>query len=618
MKSSPGNSLQQIRAEFVRLPGDPEGGGSGSSEARPLGTYAESSTPPPTKSSRRAEARADRYELQGYARELLLARGRALGLEHAGNYHKSAKCLWTPYDREVHVHRSQEHGTAFYGGLVVCGKPGCPTCAAKVSERRRIEIAQAFDWAYQNGKKAVMVTFTHPHRSSQPLADQLRMQADAFVRLRRGEPWRRILPSGYMGLIRSLEVTHGANGWHPHTHEAWIVDKDADVSDLKRRITRRWLTMLQRAGMVVMPESPKARWRALRAFFKHSVDVMDNARSSDYMAKHDGGSRGLWGADRELAKASSKQGRRAGRTPFQLLADYRDGSEKAGRLYVEYVEAIRGKPPVYWSQGLKALVGVQDLTDEQVAERHDDKADLLGQLGLDDWRMVRRAGYRAHLLATAERDTEEGGWTSVQALLAELRGCQCSALPEPEHEPATAAERAERAAVEVVRQAPAVLEEQFAKVAWPEPAPPQDGEAERYRAALIEMAVRQRQPLPLVPGLRVDAQGRQVDRGGRPLPEWLKAGKRPRSAPEASCAGTGGDPAGELGSPDPAAPRGSERPSGRSRTAAAGLAGPSAPADAPPQPSDEPQPPAPAGSVQQRAAREACLQRRLYGPAPPD
>lgn len=526
---TPGNSLQQIRAklrdpapfqgmpgEFVRLDGGRVAAGSGGSGATALGTYAESSTPPLLTASKRAEARADRYELQGYARELLLARGKALGLEHAGNYHKTAKCLYTPFDREVHVHRSQEHGNAFYGGLVVCGKPGCPTCAAKVSERRRVEIAQAFEWAYTHERKVVMVTFTHPHRSSQPLADQLRMQSEAFKRLRAGEPWKRILPDGYMGLIRSLEVTHGANGWHPHTHEAWVVDQNADVSDLKRRVTRRWLTMLQRAGMVVLPEGGKARWRALRAFYKHSVDVMDNARSSDYMAKHDGGSRGLWGADRELAKASSKKGRKAGRTPFQLLADYRDGSEKAGRLYVEYVEAIRGRPPVYWSQGLKRLVGVEDLNDQQLAERHDDKADLLGRLGLPEWRLVRRAGYRAHLLTAAE----QGGWTAVQALLAELR-----ARTRP-----TAGQGTNDSGA---RRAPA------------------------------------------------GAAGSPAEGGGSGRP---------------------------LATENPAAPR-------EPAEAPVGLEGPAA---APPLLSGGHRPPAPAGTVQQRAAREAHWQRRLYGPPPPD
>lgn len=433
MHASPGNSsLHDIRArlrnpapfrglpgQVVRAPGTQPGAGTGGRGAPDLGSNAKSSTPPQASrvvsADKRVQARAERYELQAVARDLIWNRGASLGLQYPANHHKTAKCLYTPFSREVTVNKS-EHG-AFYGGLVICGKPGCPVCAAKVGERRRLEIAHAFDWAYQNEKKVIMVTFTHPHRSSDALTDQLKRQADAFKRLRAGEPWKRILPAGYTGLIRSLEVTHGANGWHPHTHEAWIVDKDADVSGLKMAVTRRWLRMLIRSGMVKLPEAPKARWRALRAFYRHSVDVLDNARSSDYLAKHDGGSKGHWGADREIAKASTKRGRAKGRTPFQLLADCRDGSKKAGRLYLEYVDAIQGKPPVFWSPGLKNRVGLQEFNDEQIASRQDEAADVLGAVTLRDWALVRRLGYRAHLLQAAET----GGWPAVVALIEELR-----------------------------------------------------------------------------------------------------------------------------------------------------------------------------------------------------
>lgn len=398
--------------------------GFGGRAAGALGTNAESSTPPQASrvvsADNRVQLRAERYELQAVARDLLWNRGVSLGLQYPANHHKTAKCLYTPFSKEVTVNQSQ-HG-AFYGGLVICGKPGCPTCAAKIGERRRLEIAHAFEWAYAQregvGKKVVMVTFTHPHRSSDALAGQLKRQSEAFKRLRAGEPWRRILPSGYMGLIRSLEVTHGRHGWHPHTHEAWIVDADADVGDLRRKIVRRWYRMLKKVGMLKLPPSGNgARFAALRGLFKHSVHVLDNARSSDYLAKHDTDSTGHWGADREIAKASTKRGRAAGRTPFQLLADCRDGDDKAGRLYLEYVDAMRGKATVFWSSGLKGLVGLQEFNDQQIAEREDDAADVLGAVELRDWALVRRVGYRAHLLQAAE----VGGWAAVQALIGELR-----------------------------------------------------------------------------------------------------------------------------------------------------------------------------------------------------
>jgi hypothetical protein len=416
-----------LPGQFLRASVTQSDAATAEAEGRSLGSNAKSFTPPQASrvvsADKRVQARAERYELQAVARNLLYMRGVAKGLEYPANYHQTAKCLYTPFSKEVTVNRSAEHGNAFYGGLVVCGRPGCPVCAAKVGERRRQEIAHAFEWAYAQregaGKKMVMVTFTHPHRSSDALAGQLKRQSKAFARLRAGEPWKRILPSGYTGLIRSLEVTYGRHGWHPHTHEAWMVDKDADVSDLRRKIVRRWYGMLKKVGMLNLPPSGKgARFAALRGFYKHSVDVLDNARSSDYLAKHDADSTGgHWGADRELAKGSTKKGRAAGRTPFQLLADCRDGDEKSGRLYLEYVEAMRGKPPIFWSSGLKSLVGLQEFKDQQIAEREDDAADVLGAVELRDWALVRWFDYRAHLLQAAET----GGWAAVQALIAELR-----------------------------------------------------------------------------------------------------------------------------------------------------------------------------------------------------
>ena len=85
-------------------------------------------------------------------------------------------------------------------------------------------MQQAIDWAKGQGYQVVMVTFTFPHKSWQSLGDLLARQADAFKRLRKGRPWDTMKADrGFKGLIRSLEVTHGANGWHPHTHELWFL-----------------------------------------------------------------------------------------------------------------------------------------------------------------------------------------------------------------------------------------------------------------------------------------------------------------------------------------------------------------------------------------------------------
>lgn len=376
-------------------------GAVGGRQSGPLVSNAKSSTPPPKTAT---ELRAERYELQATARDLLMWKGQKLGLKHPANHHHTAKCLHVRIAPEVQVHQSKEHKKAFYAGLVVCGRVWtCPVCAAKIQERRRLEIARAFDHAYSTGRKIVMVTFTFPHYAADRLTDLLAKQADAFKRLRAGKPWERIKDRhGYGGLIRSLEVTLGANGWHPHTHEAWLVSADCNAYQLRNAVARRWVKMCQKAGLA--PDDT----RKLAAFLRRGVQITDNCRASEYLAKQDDSRH--WGADRELAKSNSKTSRSAkGFHPFALLREHADGGETrkdAGSRYLEYAEAMRGKAQLFWSRGLKAEVGLDEKTDEELALEQTDKADLLAGLTPHQWRVVLRHKARAEILNIAEA---EGG-----------------------------------------------------------------------------------------------------------------------------------------------------------------------------------------------------------------
>jgi hypothetical protein len=356
------------------------------------------------------ELRAQRYELQATARLLFSAEGRKEGLKYGHDYHRTAKCKHISRSGSgAGVHRDQEHGSAFYSGLVTCGSVwACPICAAVIQERRREEIAAAIDWAHANGMQPVMVTLTFPHTAWDSLPELLERQADAFRRLRRGKVWQRIKQRmGYQGLIRSLELTHGENGWHPHTHEIWIVGAHVDAEDLQATIVQRWADMCERAGLLSADKRV--------AFERHAVDVKGWCSASDYLAKQDDSRH--WGADREMAKASTKAGKAKGKHAFGLLADAAEGDDKAGKLYVEYAEAVKGRRQIYWTQGLKDLVGINDLTDEELAEESRESADLLGALTLEEWRLVRKAGKRAQVLDAAET----GGWRAVQAVVSGLR-----------------------------------------------------------------------------------------------------------------------------------------------------------------------------------------------------
>ena len=372
-----------------------------------LGTNAKYS-PPPTSDQHRRAARALRFKALSQAHRWLVARAGAptQAVPYPLNNYRTAKCVYVNHG-DVAVMRSVEHGSAHYKGLTTCGSVwACPVCAAKIQERRRAEIVEAIEWAKEVGLTPVMVTFTFPHKSFHKLKPMLAQQADAFKRLRKGRNWDEVKESvGYAGLIRSLEVTHGENGWHPHTHELWFMKTPSALS--KERLTVLWGNACRKAGLLT--EDPTQ----LAAFNKHSVDVrIASDTVGEYLAKQDNSR--AWGAADEIAKATSKAGKQSGVHPHQFLirATYRDRE-----LYIDYVEGMKGKRQIFWSRGLKAAVGIGEMTDEEIAEKADEPSVELGRITADEWKIIRGNDAFVKPLEAAER----GGWAAVQALIDALR-----------------------------------------------------------------------------------------------------------------------------------------------------------------------------------------------------
>lgn len=373
--------------------------------ARGPGRPAGKKKPPPPRQLLQG-LRAERYRLLSEARSILVAAGARRGLEYPHNFHRTAKCKYVACG-QVGVLFDKAHSAAFYAGLTTCGSLWtCPICAAKVQEKRRAEVQKGIDWAYDAGLQPALVTLTFPHGRHQQLGQLLEQQAEALRLMRVGAPWQRFKSAvGYQGVIRSLELTHGANGWHPHTHELWFVGKKADAEGMQREILKRWESACIRAGLLT-PEK-------VELFRIYAVDVQGWCSTGDYLAKHDDERNHTWGADRELAKGGSKIGKITGKHPFALLAAAADGDRRSKRLFLTYAIAMRGKRQLLWSRGLKARAGVKDKSDEQLAEESCEEADVLGLVGTSDWQRVRRYECRAQLLDAAEA----GGWPAVQAVL---------------------------------------------------------------------------------------------------------------------------------------------------------------------------------------------------------
>ncbi len=322
---------------------------------------------------------------------------------------RTAKCLrWRQKGAMVQVWKSHEYRTASYSGLQTCGSVwACPVCAAKIAERRRSEILAAMAAHKANGGGVFLLTLTAPHQRGDCIGELLVKHGQALRRFWSLKAVRQVLADmGNVGQIRAAEVTHGRlsefnNGWHPHHHVLLFVGggvvDEATRKDWAVRLYLQWAASCEAFGLGVPS-------------FVHGLKLDDGSKASAYVSK--------WGLEDELTKGHTKKASK-GETPFDFLrAILADASDKeAGRLFVEFAEAFKGKRQLIWSPGLKRRFAIGELSDEELAAKQDDLARLLGSLTVTQWRDVLRVDGRGLVLQLAA----SGGWDAVERYLAAIK-----------------------------------------------------------------------------------------------------------------------------------------------------------------------------------------------------
>lgn len=411
-----------------------------------LGIYAKSSTPPPLPplgagevfdpttgeitrdrpAWDRSGARLERFALQAVARRALQARHVTDGAEGRG--HKTTRCRrWLlPRDRggsgAVEVWRHRDTASAHYGGLETCGRVwACPVCSARIAGVRAAEIRAAVDQWTEQGGRVLFVTLTVPHSRGDNLAAMVKQYRDALRYFRAGKVWgKKMAAFGFAGLIRAVEVTYGEeNGWHPHLHELWFVS-EVDGFPIST-VGERWANCAERAGF--------SRPSLEHGFRVEIAETTEQARArlAAYLAKigepEPPPDSTPWGASDELAKAHAKRAKGGRFSPFDLLRVFYDSEasaiwkRRALSLFADYVQAYHGARQVFWSPGLKARFQLQEVTDEEAANEHTERADLLSTIEAGEWARILGAGeWRATVLELFERGGREAFDTFMDGL----------------------------------------------------------------------------------------------------------------------------------------------------------------------------------------------------------
>lgn len=353
----------------------------------------------------RNEARRGRYALQTESARLL-----GPSETPRGSKWRVGGCARRRVSEDVVVLHSPALNRAHFGNLMICGSVWtCPVCAAKVGERRKAEVVAATDLHVAAGGGIYMVTLTFRHTREDNVGDLVKRLRHALVRLREQRVYKRLRRVvDYVGLIRALEVTHSeANGWHPHVHELWLTSRTLTRGELRlfqQMLFAMWRDACGEAGL----GTPNR---------KNGVTIIAAESAQAYVTKF--GREPTWGAASELTKAHSKRGRGKGRTPFDLLRLSREGDELAGARFVEFASAFYGARQLFWSPGLKAAFGLQELSDEEIARLEEEDAEVLVRITKEQWRdLLRRpAESRALVLELAEN----GGAEAVERFIAGAR-----------------------------------------------------------------------------------------------------------------------------------------------------------------------------------------------------
>jgi hypothetical protein len=206
-----------------------------------------------------------------------------------------------------------------------------------------------------------------------------------------------------------VEITFSENGWHPHVHwlDLWkIVPEPWDLAEYSDLVYGAWSRAVSR-------QSDR------KASAEHAVKVLsvcagEVEQKAKYVTEMN-----VEGASFELTSLTTKEAKKSGLSPFQILAKvYGPGSHPWVDRWWEYEQATRGRRMLGSSRGLLRRLGLSD-DDPEPREL----GEAVAYVSSEDWSRIRwetdsgLVGVQAVLEAAAA-----GGQLAVDQAVALLLG----------------------------------------------------------------------------------------------------------------------------------------------------------------------------------------------------
>lgn len=372
-------------------------------------------------SAKRQSARAANFKLTDTAKNLL------------ANTAQKRVCVCMSHrlnqDENISIKHNGQNGAdgrAYYSNIIQCSSVHtCIVCNNRIMSKRSKEIAQAYDYFTSSLYGFVpMLTLTIPHKQGGSLEKQLELINHAYKRLMDDRIMRQVWQIvGKVGAIKGVEYTHGKNGHHNHIHSLMFLEKSHH--DIKLPIAR-WNTPKRKGMLRLLNEKQEKSYieKGLQAQISYMnfddfikfywvklcrdvglgmpslengavITEGDNVKS--YIAKHK--------SAQEITNSRDKKAKHGNRNQWELLLDYQNGDKHAGAIFKEYAQAFSGGKLLRWSNGLKKLLLIEEIEDEEVqAEDENAETQVIQEITHELWHLIKRYRLQARLLSAVEND----------------------------------------------------------------------------------------------------------------------------------------------------------------------------------------------------------------------
>lgn len=303
--------------------------------------------------------------------------------------------------------RWHEPGRASWGNLQTSASVwASPLSAASISKTRAQEVTTALEtWFDQDKQHSVeFLTLTLAHNSDQELSEVWDTLSYAWRGVVATAAWRGgkrcegdKKTFGVAHWVKSVEVTHGAHGWHCHLHVLLCLDRELSGEErdqLEGNVYARWARAAERRGFKTPSREHGVKLeKALRN--KSAQDL------GAYMAKGALASVAETLAWEMTAGQTAKTGRKKeNRTPFQILDDIRKSGDTSLKnadvqLWRIWERGSLGRRQQAWSKGAKEALGVLVVSDEEAEAQAEELSSVeVARVRFDEWNKNRENGQK--------------------------------------------------------------------------------------------------------------------------------------------------------------------------------------------------------------------------------